>query len=83
MSTKIKKQLEEVEKKFIIDDADFSYLTNLDNVQRGSDYWFNQLKTEYIKQVAVKLGYSLEDKLEFSIDLKSPGKELTIKKLPS
>lgn len=81
MSTKIKKQLEEVEKKFIIDDADFSYLTNLDNVQRGSDYWFNQLKTEYIKQVAVKLGYSLEDKLEFSIDLKSPDKELTIKKL--
>lgn len=81
MSTKIKKQLEEVEKKFIIDDADFSFLTNLDNVQRGSDYWFNQLKTEYIKQVAVKLGYSLEDKLEFSIDLKSPDKELTIKKL--
>jgi hypothetical protein len=81
MSTKIKKQLEEVEKKFIIDDTDFSYLTNLDNVQRGSDYWFNQLKTEYIKQVAVKLGYSLEDKLEFSIDLKSPDKELTIKKL--
>jgi len=81
MSQKIKKQIEEVEKKYTIDDVDFQYLTNLDNVQRGSDYWFNQLKTEYIKQVAVKLGYSLDDELEFSIDLKSPDRELTIKKL--
>lgn len=81
MSQKIKEQIEQVEKKHIIDDVDFQYLTNLDNVQRGSDHWFNQLKTEYIKQVAVKLGYSLEDELEFSIDLKSPDKELTIKKL--
>lgn len=81
MSQKIKEQIEQVEKKHIIDDVDFQYLTNLDNVQRGSDHWFNQLKTEYIKQVAVKLGYSLEDELEFSIDLKSPDKELTIKNL--
>ncbi len=81
MSQKIKEQMEEVEKKFTIDEVDFQYLTNLDNVQRGSDYWFNQLKTEYIKQVAVKLGYSLEDELEFSIDLKSKTRELTVKKL--
>lgn len=83
MSTKIRAKLEENEKTHKINDEELQYLVNLDNVQRGSTYWFDQLKTEYIKQVAVRLGYSLEDKLEFSIDLKSDSKELTIKKLPS
>lgn len=83
MSNKIKAKLEENDKKHTLTDEEWTYMTNLDNVQKGSNYWFDQLKTEYIKQVAVRLGYSLDDQLEFSIDLKSKGKELTIKKLSS
>jgi hypothetical protein len=81
MSKKIKAQLAETEQKYTIEDVEMQYLVDIDNVQRGSDHWFNQLKTNYIQQIAFRLGYLPEDQLEFTIDLKSPQKELTIKKI--
>jgi hypothetical protein len=81
MSNKIKKQLAETDKKYVIEDIEMQYLVDIDNVQRGSDHWFNQLKTNYLQQVAIRLGYLPEDQLEFTIDLKDKSKELTVKRV--
>lgn len=81
MSNKIKKQLAQNEKKITIDDIELKYLNDIDTVERSFVYYYGRLKTNYLQQLAIKNGYSLEDELEFSIDLKSDSKELTIKKL--
>jgi hypothetical protein len=81
MSNKIKKQLAETDKKYVIEDIEMQYLVDIDNVQRGSDHWFNQLKTNYLQQIAIRLGYLPEDQLEFTIDLKDKSKELTVKRV--
>lgn len=78
MSKKIKQNKAELEQVYTIDDIEMKYLTDLDTVQRSVDFYFNQLKTNYIQQIALKVGYSPEDQLEFSIDLKDEKKELTI-----
>jgi len=81
MSNKIKKKLAETDKKYIIDDVEMGYLNDLDTVQRSFVYYHDQLKTNYLQQLAVRLGYLPSDKLEFTIDLKDPKKELTIKRV--
>lgn len=81
MSDKIKKKLAETDKKYIIDDVEMGYLNDLDTVQRSILHYTDQLKVNYLQQIAVKLGYLPTDQLEFSIDLKDPSKELTVKRV--
>lgn len=81
MSDKLKKKLAETDKKYTLDDMEIGFLNDLDTIQRSFNYYQNQAKTNYLQQVAVKLGYLPTDKLEFSIDLKDPKKELTIKRV--
>lgn len=81
MSKKIKEQQESKEKKVILDDYEMIFLRDLDTVQNSFNFYYTQLKTNYLQGIVLKLGYSIEDKLEFSIDLKDETKELTIKKL--
>jgi hypothetical protein len=42
----------------------------------------NQLMSEYLKIISVRLGYLPEKDLEFNIDLKDPKRELLIKDIP-
>lgn len=81
MSDKLKKKLAETDKKYTLDDMEMGFLNDLDTIQRSFNYYQDQAKTNYLQQVAVKLGYLPTDKLEFSIDLKDPKKELTIKRV--
>jgi hypothetical protein len=82
MSKKLNKTLAEQSKTHVIDDVEFSYLIDLDTIGRSFAYYNDQLKTNYLHQVALRLGYQRGDDLEFSIDTKSEKKELTIKVLP-
>jgi hypothetical protein len=79
MSEKLKKLQAEVDKKYVIEDYEMGFLNDLDTIQRSFNYYQDQAKTNYLQQLAVRLGYLPTDKLEFSIDLKDPKKELTIK----
>lgn len=79
MSNKIKRQLEETDKKYILEDNEMGFLNDLDTIQRSFNYYQDQLKTNYLQQIAARLGYSAQDTLEFSIDLKDEKKELTVK----
>jgi hypothetical protein len=81
MSEKLKKKLAETDKKYVIEDIEMGFLTDLDTIQRSFNYYQNQAKTNYLQQLAVRLGYLPTDQLEFSIDLKDPKKELTIKRI--
>lgn len=81
MSDKLKKKLAETDKKYTLDDMEMGFLNDLDTIQRSFNYYQDQAKTNYLQQIAVKLGYLPTDKLEFSIDLKDPKKELTIKRV--
>ncbi len=53
----------------------------MDTVERSFVFYFGKLKTNYLQGIAIKLGYLEKDQLEFTIDLKSDNKELTIKKI--
>jgi hypothetical protein len=81
MSEKLKKKLAETDKKYVIEDIEMGFLIDLDTIQRSFNYYQNQAKTNYLQQLAVRLGYLPTDQLEFSIDLKDPKKELTIKRI--
>lgn len=79
MSKKLQDKLAEKEKKYTIEDYEMGFLNDLDTIQRSFNYYQDQAKTNYLQQLAVRLGYLPTDKLEFSIDLKDSKKELTIK----
>jgi hypothetical protein len=64
-----------------ISEIQLQFLTGVDTVQRSVNYYHDQIKTEYLRQIALEHGYSLEDNLEFAIDLKSEERQLTIKKI--
>lgn len=81
MSDKLKKKLAETDKKYVIEDIEMGFLNDLDTIQRSFNFYQNQAKTNYLQQLAVRLGYLPTDQLEFSIDLKDPKKELTIKRV--
>jgi len=81
MSEKLKQKQSANDKKYVLEDSEMGYLNDLDTVQRSFNYYQDQLKTNYLQQVAVRLGYLPTDELEFSIDLKDAKKELTIKRL--
>jgi len=79
MSEKIKSSLKT--KRFTIEGYQLQYLNDIDTVQRSMNYYQDQLKTNYLQQIAVRLGYKADDQLEFTIDLKSDSRELKIKKI--
>lgn len=81
MSEKLKKKQSTLEQKYVIEDVEMGYLNDLDTVKRSFEVYQQQLMTNYLQQVAVRLGYLPTDQLEFSIDLKSPSKELTVKRV--
>lgn len=81
MSEKLKQKQAQNEQKYTLEDSEMGYLNDLDTVQRSFNYYQDQLKTNYLQQVAVRLGYLPADKLEFSVDLKDPKKEITIKRV--
>lgn len=81
MSEKLKRKLAETDKKYTIEDIEMGFLNDLDTIQRSFNYYQDQAKTNYLQQIAVRLGYLPTDKLEFSIDLKDTKKELTVKRL--
>jgi hypothetical protein len=83
MSDNIKKRLEGLEgARFIIEQSDFNYLNSLDQIRRTNDHYMDQLMSEYLKIISVRLGYLPEKDLEFNIDLKDPKRELLIKDIP-
>lgn len=81
MSEKLKKIQAKNEQKYTIEDSEMGFLNDLDTVQRSFNYYQDQIKTNYLQQIAVRLGYLPSDKLEFSVDLKDPKKELSIKRI--
>lgn len=79
MSEKLKKKLAETDKKYIIEDIEMKYMKDLETVENSFVYYSGRLKTNYLQQIALRLGYKPTDQLEFSIDLQSDSKELTVK----
>lgn len=73
---------QEIIKSFIISPMEFGYLNDLDTTQNNMNYYINSLKTTYLKQVSLRLGYSWDRDLQFEIDLKDKKRELTITELP-
>lgn len=73
---------QEIIKNFIISPMEFGYLNDLDTTQNNMNYYINSLKTTYLKQVSLRLGYSWDKDLQFEIDLKDKKRELTITELP-
>jgi len=79
MSEKLKKKLAETDKKYIIEDIEMKYMKDLETVENSFVYYSSGLKTNYLQQIALRLGYLPTDQLELSIDLQSDSKELTVK----
>ena len=82
MSKKINAQLNQSdgeEKRYIISQQEFNFLNSMDTIGYSFNHYMNQLKGEFTKMIAFRLGYGAETDLEFSIDLKDPKRELTIK----
>lgn len=85
MSKKINDQLKQSDsegKKYIISQQEFNFLNSMDTIGYSFNHYMNQLKGEFTKMIAFRLGYGAETDLEFSIDLKDPKRELTIKPMP-
>lgn len=81
MSNKIKQQTKDNTRKLVIKPEEFQFLVNMDRVQKSMSYYHDQLKMEYLHKIAVDKGYDPEEQLEFSIDLATTTRELTIKKI--
>ncbi len=73
---------QEIIKSFSISPMEFGYLNDLDTTQTNFNYYMNTLKTTYLKQVSLRLGYPWDKDLQFEIDLKDSKRELTITELP-
>lgn len=86
MSNKIKQITEDnanEPKKFTIRPWEFSYLKSLDTVKRTNNHYMEQLMTEYLKMLSLRLGFRPEQNVEFSIDLNDDKRELTITPIAS
>lgn len=65
-------------KTFSISPSEFEFTKDLDNLRRAADYHYNRLIQNYLRMVAFRLGYRNDKQVEFSIDLSSDKRELTI-----
>lgn len=75
---KLKKNNPE-EKRFIIRPHEFDYLLKVEQVKKSQEFYLNGLINEYLKMIALKYGYNLDDNLEFKIDFAGQNRELTIR----
>jgi len=82
LSNKIRHKIKEQTKSFPLSEAEFVFITSLDNVGKSVSYYMNELKTAYLKTLLPRMGYSPDDDLELAIDLNSPEHTLIVKKLP-
>ncbi len=76
MSQKLNNQLKKDTYK--ITDAEMLYLKKLDGVKHLIMQYQDALTTDYLHDIAIRLGYKQEDTLEFQLDLKADTKELKI-----
>ena len=81
MSDKIKKQVAKNNKDVVLTDVEFTFMNSLDVVERSFAYYLQQLKTEYLQTIAINNGFTVDDKLQLSIDLKDESKTLKIEKV--
>lgn len=81
MSNKIKKQTSENTRKFILKPEQFEFMVNIDRTQKSTSYYHDQLKLQYLRDIAIEKGYSPSDELELTIDLASKTRELSVKKI--
>lgn len=77
MSDKIKKH-QQSNKKIVLTDVEFAYLTSLDTVGQSFAYYISQLKTSYLQTLLVERGISTDKQYELSIDLKDESHVLTV-----
>jgi hypothetical protein len=78
MSTKIIKKLEKPNK-ITLTEPEFSYMNSLDTVGQSFAYYINQLKLQYLRDITVRNGWTIDDELELTIDLKDESHELSVK----
>lgn len=81
MSNKIKKQTSENIRKFILKPEQFEFMVNIDRTQKSTSYYHDQLKLQYLRDIAIEKGYNPSDELELTIDLASKTRELSVKKI--
>lgn len=79
MSKAIKKKLADRNKKIPLTDAEFAYISSLDNVGRSFEHYLKELKTAYLQTITLNHGYKTDDSLELSIDLQSEDHILNVK----
>jgi hypothetical protein len=61
-----------------IRDYELDFLRDQDTVLRSFTHYHERLMTNYLKTIAIRLGFDKESNLEFEIDLKSDSRELSI-----
>lgn len=81
MSKKLQASLSSKPKVHVIELHEFGFMTDITNMQYTMNHYYDQLKNNYLQQVAMRLGYELNDDLEISIDMKSDKREITVKKV--
>lgn len=82
MSKKLEEKINANKETYKLSESEFVVLQSLFAIQQTYNHYQDQVKTQYLMSLAVeRLGYSMEDDIQFNIDMNSQDRMLSVEKV--